>query len=180
MDEPRTERNRVHLDVTVPHDEAEARIAAALDAGGTLVEDRYARSWWVLADADGNERASAPGRTAERRPFLSTRAGRGIEVEVVLVTAPRARTRERHARRPALVDSSVYWGVDSSRMGDTTTVRADRATHDELKRLARERGSTVAEPVARAVRVLRQEHMGQDLANPLESGESEWLDADLG
>lgn len=65
-------------------------------------------------------------------------------------------------------------------MGDTTTVRADRATHDELKRLARERGSTVAEPVARAVRVLRQEHMGQDLANPLESGESEWLDADLG
>jgi len=55
MDEPRTERNRFHVDVSVPHDEAEARIAAALDAGGTLVTGRYARSFWVLADADGNE-----------------------------------------------------------------------------------------------------------------------------
>ncbi len=55
MDEPRTERNRFHIDVTVPHDVAEERVAAALDAGGTLVEDRYARSWWVLADAEGNE-----------------------------------------------------------------------------------------------------------------------------
>jgi 4a-hydroxytetrahydrobiopterin dehydratase len=55
MDEPRTERQRFHIDVTVPHDQAEARVAAALAAGGRLVTDRYARSWWVLADADGNE-----------------------------------------------------------------------------------------------------------------------------
>jgi len=55
MDEPRTQRNRIHFDVTVPHDEAEARIAAALDAGGTLVSDAEARSFWILADADGNE-----------------------------------------------------------------------------------------------------------------------------
>jgi 4a-hydroxytetrahydrobiopterin dehydratase len=55
MEEPRTERNRFHIDVTVPHDHAEARIAAALAAGGTMVTDRYARSWWVLADAEGNE-----------------------------------------------------------------------------------------------------------------------------
>jgi 4a-hydroxytetrahydrobiopterin dehydratase len=55
MDEPRTERSRFHIDVSVPHDVAEARVAAALAAGGTLVTDRYARSWWVLADADGNE-----------------------------------------------------------------------------------------------------------------------------
>jgi 4a-hydroxytetrahydrobiopterin dehydratase len=55
MDEPRTHRDRFHLDVSVPHDLAEARVAAALAAGGTLVEDRYARAWWVLADADGNE-----------------------------------------------------------------------------------------------------------------------------
>ncbi len=55
MDEPRTERNRFHIDVDVPHDQAEARLAAALAAGGTLVTDRFARSWWVLADADGNE-----------------------------------------------------------------------------------------------------------------------------
>ena len=55
MDEPRTERQRFHIDVTVAHDEAEARVAAALAAGGRLVTDRHARSWWVLADADGNE-----------------------------------------------------------------------------------------------------------------------------
>ncbi len=55
MDEPRTERNRFHIDVIVAHDAAEARLAAALAAGGTLVTDRYARSFWVLADADGNE-----------------------------------------------------------------------------------------------------------------------------
>jgi 4a-hydroxytetrahydrobiopterin dehydratase len=55
MDEPRTDRNRFHLDISVPHDVAEQRVAAALEAGGTLVTDEHARSWWVLADADGNE-----------------------------------------------------------------------------------------------------------------------------
>jgi 4a-hydroxytetrahydrobiopterin dehydratase len=55
MDEPRTERSRFHIDVTVPHDIAEQRVAEAIAAGGRLVTDAYARSWWVLADADGNE-----------------------------------------------------------------------------------------------------------------------------
>jgi 4a-hydroxytetrahydrobiopterin dehydratase len=55
MDEPRTERNRFHIDVTVPHDAAHSRIDAAIAAGGTLVTDKYARSFWVLADAEGNE-----------------------------------------------------------------------------------------------------------------------------
>jgi len=55
MDEPRTDRDRFHIDVSVPHDVAEARVAAAVAAGGRLVTDRFARSWWVLADADGNE-----------------------------------------------------------------------------------------------------------------------------
>jgi 4a-hydroxytetrahydrobiopterin dehydratase len=55
MDGPREQRNRIHVDVHVPHDVAEARVAAALDAGGRLVTDDYAPSWWVLADAEGNE-----------------------------------------------------------------------------------------------------------------------------
>lgn len=55
MDEPRTERNRFHIDVTVPHDVAEVRLEQALAAGGTLVTGRYAKSFWVLADAEGNE-----------------------------------------------------------------------------------------------------------------------------
>ena len=55
MDEPREERSRFHIDVSVPHDVAESRIEAALAAGGTLVSDDFARAWWILADADGNE-----------------------------------------------------------------------------------------------------------------------------
>ncbi len=55
MDEPRPQRNRIHVDVTVPHDQAEARVAAALAAGGTLVSDRRAPAFWVLADPEGNE-----------------------------------------------------------------------------------------------------------------------------
>jgi 4a-hydroxytetrahydrobiopterin dehydratase len=55
MDAPRQQRNRVHLDVAVPHDQADARIAAALAAGGRLVTDAHAPKWWVLADPEGNE-----------------------------------------------------------------------------------------------------------------------------
>ena len=55
MDSPRPQRNRIHLDVSVPHDVAVARVDAALAAGGRLVSDEHARSFWVLADAEGNE-----------------------------------------------------------------------------------------------------------------------------
>jgi 4a-hydroxytetrahydrobiopterin dehydratase len=55
MDAPRPQRNRIHIDVWVPHDQAEARIAAALAAGGRLVSDEHAPMWWTLADAEGNE-----------------------------------------------------------------------------------------------------------------------------
>lgn len=55
MDAPRPQRNRMHIDVYVPYDRAEARVAAALAAGGKLVTDEHAPHWWVLADAEGNE-----------------------------------------------------------------------------------------------------------------------------
>ena len=55
MDEARTDRDRFHLDIVVAHDKADERVAAALAAGGRLVTDDFARAWWVLADADGNE-----------------------------------------------------------------------------------------------------------------------------
>ncbi|MEJ7720470.1 MAG: VOC family protein [Ilumatobacteraceae bacterium] len=55
MDEPRPQRNRIHIDVTVPHDVAEQRIGDALAAGGTLVSDARANAFWVLADPEGNE-----------------------------------------------------------------------------------------------------------------------------
>ncbi|MFC7710427.1 VOC family protein [Micromonospora lupini] len=37
MDQPRPDRNRIHFDICVPHDEAPRRIQAALTAGGRLV-----------------------------------------------------------------------------------------------------------------------------------------------
>jgi 4a-hydroxytetrahydrobiopterin dehydratase len=56
MEEPRPGGGgAIHLAIWVPHDQAEARIAAALAAGGRMVRDEYAPSWWTLADAAGNE-----------------------------------------------------------------------------------------------------------------------------
>ena len=55
MDPPRPGRGRFHLDVTVPDDVAGPRVQAVLAAGGRLVTDEFAPSWWVLADAEGNE-----------------------------------------------------------------------------------------------------------------------------
>ncbi len=55
MTEPRPQRNRIHLDISVPHDQARPRIDAALAAGGVLVSDAEAPAFWVLADAEGNE-----------------------------------------------------------------------------------------------------------------------------
>jgi 4a-hydroxytetrahydrobiopterin dehydratase len=55
MDVPRPQRNRLHLDLTVPHDLAEQRVADAIAAGGHLVSDRRAPAFWVLADPEGNE-----------------------------------------------------------------------------------------------------------------------------
>ena len=53
LPEPAVEQ-RWHLDVWVPHDDAERRLQAVLDAGGRLVSDAEAPSFWVVEDADGN------------------------------------------------------------------------------------------------------------------------------
>jgi len=55
MDAPRPQRNRIHIDVSVPHDVAEQRVTDAIAAGGHLVSDRRARAFWILADAEDNE-----------------------------------------------------------------------------------------------------------------------------
>ena len=54
IDAPDPDGNRMHIDVWVPPDEAQARIAAAIAAGGHLVTDKYAPAWWTLADPEGN------------------------------------------------------------------------------------------------------------------------------
>ncbi len=55
MDAERPQRNRIHIDIYVPHDQVQARIAAALAAGGSIVSDAHAPQWWTLADPEGNE-----------------------------------------------------------------------------------------------------------------------------
>ena len=62
----------------------------------------------------------------------------------------------------------------------STSVRIDRTTHQELKRLAEEIGATVGETVALAVRRLRQDQIGKELSASLTSDEVAWLDADVG
>jgi 4a-hydroxytetrahydrobiopterin dehydratase len=56
MDQPRGDgKGAIHVAVWLPTELAEARVAAALAAGGTLISDAAAPSWWTLADAAGNE-----------------------------------------------------------------------------------------------------------------------------
>jgi 4a-hydroxytetrahydrobiopterin dehydratase len=55
MDAPRRQRNRIHIDIDVPNDVVDDRIQAVLAAGGTMVNDTWARAFWVLADPEGNE-----------------------------------------------------------------------------------------------------------------------------
>ena len=53
-EEHQTPRQRFHLDVQVPYDVADQRIAAALAAGGVVVHDSDP-SYVVIADSDGNK-----------------------------------------------------------------------------------------------------------------------------
>jgi 4a-hydroxytetrahydrobiopterin dehydratase len=56
MDEPRADGGgAIHVAIWVPYEQAQARIAAALAAGGRMVRDEFAPSWWTLADPAGNE-----------------------------------------------------------------------------------------------------------------------------
>lgn len=56
MQQPRPDGGgAIHIAVWVPPEQAEARVQAALAAGGRMVRDAFAPSWWTLADAAGNE-----------------------------------------------------------------------------------------------------------------------------
>lgn len=56
MDEPRPdEKGAIHVAVWVPPEKAQSRIDAALAAGGRMVYDAQAPSWWTLEDPFGNQ-----------------------------------------------------------------------------------------------------------------------------
>ncbi|MGN6243297.1 MAG: VOC family protein [Motilibacteraceae bacterium] len=48
-------RHAMHVDVSLPREHAEGRVAAALAAGGRLVDDADAPAGWILADGAGNK-----------------------------------------------------------------------------------------------------------------------------
>jgi 4a-hydroxytetrahydrobiopterin dehydratase len=47
-------RGRFHIDVSVPADQVEARVAAALAAGGRMADDSHAPEYWTLASPDNH------------------------------------------------------------------------------------------------------------------------------
>lgn len=55
VDEPVVGRNRMHVAVWVPYDQAQSRVAAAIEAGGRVIYDEQAPAWWTLVDPEGNE-----------------------------------------------------------------------------------------------------------------------------
>jgi len=47
-------RHAMHIDVSVPRKHVEARLKAAVAAGGRVVDESHAPSHWTLADQAGN------------------------------------------------------------------------------------------------------------------------------
>jgi 4a-hydroxytetrahydrobiopterin dehydratase len=60
MDAPRPQRNRIHIDLYLPEDQAKGRVEAGVAAGGRIVNDSNVPDWWTLADPEGNEVDVAP------------------------------------------------------------------------------------------------------------------------
>jgi len=54
LDATRPLRHAMHVDVSVAREHAEARLVAALAAGGRIVDDSDAPAHWILADRGGN------------------------------------------------------------------------------------------------------------------------------
>jgi 4a-hydroxytetrahydrobiopterin dehydratase len=50
----KTFEQRWHFDVWIPHDEVDHRLQAVIAAGGRVVSDAGAPSYWVVEDAEGN------------------------------------------------------------------------------------------------------------------------------
>ncbi len=55
LDPAKPLRHAMHIDVSVARDQAEARMQAAVAAGGTVVDESEAPASWILADRSGNK-----------------------------------------------------------------------------------------------------------------------------
>jgi 4a-hydroxytetrahydrobiopterin dehydratase len=55
IEEGKALRHAMHIDVSLSKEGAQARVDAAVRAGGVVVDDSHAPSWWILADRSGNK-----------------------------------------------------------------------------------------------------------------------------
>ena len=68
LDTAKPLRHAMHVDVSVAREQAEARLAAALAAGGRIVDDADAPAAWILADRAGNRVCIASWPDGSVRP----------------------------------------------------------------------------------------------------------------
>lgn len=61
-------RHAMHVDVSVAREHADARVAAALAAGGSLVDGADGPGGWILADRAGNKVCIAAWPDGAMRP----------------------------------------------------------------------------------------------------------------
>jgi 4a-hydroxytetrahydrobiopterin dehydratase len=55
LDESKRLKHAMHIDVSVPLEHAEARLKAAVKAGGIVIDDSHAPAYWILSDRSGNK-----------------------------------------------------------------------------------------------------------------------------
>jgi 4a-hydroxytetrahydrobiopterin dehydratase len=68
IDPAKSLRHAMHVDVSVARDHAEARLAAAVAAGGRVVDDSSAPGAWILSDRAGNKVCIAAWPDGARTP----------------------------------------------------------------------------------------------------------------
>ena len=76
LDPDKPLRHAMHIDVSVARDKAEARMQAAVAAGGTVIDDSNAPASWILADRSGNKVCIAAWPDGAQEP-QSTEASTG-------------------------------------------------------------------------------------------------------
>jgi len=72
LDEAKPLRHAMHVDVSVAREHVRARLAAALAAGGRIIDDSDAPAHWILADRAGNRvcLCAWPDGAIGRRPMM--------------------------------------------------------------------------------------------------------------
>jgi 4a-hydroxytetrahydrobiopterin dehydratase len=76
LDPAKPLRHAMHLDVSLAREQAEARLAAAVAAGGRVVDDSEAPSAWILSDRAGNRVCIAAWPDGASRPAEGEELGR--------------------------------------------------------------------------------------------------------